>query len=105
MELRVLLAALVVVFILYFFLRPEAGLRLPPGPKGKPIIGNLLDLPAAGKQEWQHWLKHKELYGIENFFDMSVDTGNHFLTAARAFEFDFDIWDHPGDHQRSQTGC
>lgn len=37
--------------------------RLPPGPKGLPIIGNLLDLPAAGTQEWQHWLKHKDLYG------------------------------------------
>ncbi|CAG8120032.1 unnamed protein product [Penicillium salamii] len=63
MELRVLLAAIAVVFVLYFFLRPQAGLQLPPGPKRKPIIGNLLDLPAAGKQEWQHWLKHKELYG------------------------------------------
>jgi hypothetical protein len=37
---------------------------LPPGPKGKPIIGNLLDLPAPGTQEWQHWLKHKDLYGM-----------------------------------------
>src|SRR5215469_10621363 len=36
---------------------------LPPGPKPKPIVGNLSDLPPAGVQEWQHWLKHKDLYG------------------------------------------
>ena len=36
---------------------------LPPGPKPKPIIGNLGDLPPAGEQEWVHWGKHKELYG------------------------------------------
>jgi len=36
---------------------------LPPGPKPKPIIGNLYDLPPAGTQEWKHWLKHKDLYG------------------------------------------
>ncbi|KAJ5154053.1 uncharacterized protein N7500_009492 [Penicillium coprophilum] len=38
--------------------------NLPPGPKGKFLIGNLFDLPSAGTQEWQHWLKHKDLYGI-----------------------------------------
>ncbi|OQE34545.1 hypothetical protein PENCOP_c017G04051 [Penicillium coprophilum] len=37
--------------------------NLPPGPKGKFLIGNLFDLPSAGTQEWQHWLKHKDLYG------------------------------------------
>jgi hypothetical protein len=36
---------------------------LPPGPKPKPIIGNLSDLPPTGVQEWKHWLKHKDLYG------------------------------------------
>ncbi|EJD08416.1 cytochrome P450 [Fomitiporia mediterranea MF3/22] len=36
---------------------------LPPGPKPKPIIGNLLDLPPPGQQEWIHWAKHKKLYG------------------------------------------
>ena len=37
--------------------------KLPPGPKGKPIIGNLLDLPPSGHQECIHWFKHKEIYG------------------------------------------
>ncbi|KAI5122863.1 hypothetical protein M0805_003156 [Coniferiporia weirii] len=36
---------------------------LPPGPKPKPLIGNLLDLPQPGELEWVHWAKHKELYG------------------------------------------
>lgn len=36
---------------------------LPPGPRPKPIVGNITDLPPAGEQEWQHWLKHKDLYG------------------------------------------
>lgn len=38
-------------------------LPLPPGPKGLPIIGNAADLPPTGGLEWQHWLKHKVLYG------------------------------------------
>lgn len=36
---------------------------LPLGPRPKPIIGNLLDLPPLGALDWLHWLKHKELYG------------------------------------------
>jgi hypothetical protein len=35
----------------------------PPGPWRKPIIGNLMDLPSPDEQDWQHWLKHKELFG------------------------------------------
>jgi hypothetical protein len=38
--------------------------NLPPGPRGKFLIGNWLDLPSPGIQEWLYWLKHKELYGI-----------------------------------------
>jgi hypothetical protein len=36
---------------------------LPPGPKGKPIVGNIADLPPPGAQEWLHWLKFKDPYG------------------------------------------
>jgi hypothetical protein len=42
--------------------RKYAG-SLPPGPVGKPIVGNISDLPPPGAQDWMHWLKHKELYG------------------------------------------
>ncbi|KAK6356024.1 hypothetical protein TWF718_000397 [Orbilia javanica] len=38
-------------------------LPLPPGPKGLPIFGNISDLPPTTCVEWQHWLKHKNLYG------------------------------------------
>ncbi|RDB27681.1 hypothetical protein Hypma_003239 [Hypsizygus marmoreus] len=34
---------------------------LPPGPRGFPIIGNMLDMPKD--YEWIHWAKHKDLYG------------------------------------------
>ena len=37
--------------------------RNPPGPKGLPIIGNVADLPPKEGLEWQHWLKHKDIYG------------------------------------------
>ncbi|CEJ61367.1 hypothetical protein PMG11_09902 [Penicillium brasilianum] len=36
---------------------------LPPGPRPKPILGNITDLPPKGEREWVHWMKHKELYG------------------------------------------
>lgn len=36
---------------------------LPPGPKKTLLLGNIRDLPPAGKPEWVHWMKHKELYG------------------------------------------
>jgi predicted alpha/beta hydrolase len=36
---------------------------LPPGPRPKPVLGNLADLPPKGERDWMHWVKHKELYG------------------------------------------
>ncbi|KAL4787860.1 cytochrome P450 [Aspergillus varians] len=37
--------------------------QFPPGPKPLPILGNLNDFPPDGTPEYQHWLKHKDLYG------------------------------------------
>jgi predicted alpha/beta hydrolase len=39
---------------------------LPPGPRPKPFVGNIADLPPPGVQDWMHWLKHKDLYGRLN---------------------------------------
>ncbi|KAJ5628173.1 hypothetical protein N7490_010401 [Penicillium lividum] len=58
----VLLAILLYATKLIFFYKKAPG-PLPPGPAGKPILGNIADLPAPGAQDWVHWLKHKDLYG------------------------------------------
>lgn len=34
-----------------------------PGPTGLPILGNITDLPPKNIPSYQHWLKHKDLYG------------------------------------------
>jgi len=51
------------LYIVKLFFFPQKGPSLPPGPKPKPLIGNLLDLPKTGELEYMHWLKHKSLYG------------------------------------------
>lgn len=30
-----------------------------------PILGNIADFPRAGEPEWEHWLKHKDTYGMQ----------------------------------------
>ncbi len=58
-----------VIFVLYgvtLILRPRGNkptAPLPPGPKRLPLVGNIADMPPKGAREWEHWLKHKEIYG------------------------------------------
>lgn len=42
-------------------LRPDR--RLPPRPKGIPILGNIFDFPPPGVPEFEHWLHRKDTYG------------------------------------------
>ncbi|KAI1348904.1 cytochrome protein [Xylaria sp. FL0043] len=60
----ILLAAAlsVIVKIVLLFFEKGPG-RLPPGPKGLPFLGNILDLPHGGERECEHWVKHKDTYG------------------------------------------
>lgn len=59
-------AAGTVAYILCYiveFVKSSGRPRLPPGPKGSPLLGNINDLPPTGELEARHWLKHKSLYG------------------------------------------
>jgi hypothetical protein len=42
---------------------------LPPGPKGYPIIGNLLDMPPQDSQAWLKYAELGEKYGMLNYHD------------------------------------
>ncbi|KAK7892475.1 hypothetical protein LTR67_007572 [Exophiala xenobiotica] len=69
MALSVLYAgvALTIAFLLLGILKGRStnskARPLPPGPRPRPLIGNLRDLPPPGVQEWVHWSTHKDLYG------------------------------------------
>jgi hypothetical protein len=56
------------IFLIYllkrlFFGNGTTRTPIPPGPKGLPVLGNINDLPASGKPEFEHWLEHKDQYG------------------------------------------
>ena len=55
--------ALAGFYLANFYSRKRQQLPLPPGPRPKPIIGNLSDLPNSTEKDWEFWLKHKRLYG------------------------------------------
>ncbi|KAI1745050.1 cytochrome protein [Xylaria scruposa] len=55
-------AAVIGVKGILFIFKKRPG-PLPPGPKGLPLLGNIGDLPTHGGREWEHWLKHKDIYG------------------------------------------
>ncbi|PLN82775.1 cytochrome P450 [Aspergillus taichungensis] len=58
------LVGVAVLYVLKLVLFPKRALApLPPGPKGKPIIGNLADLPPPGQKDWEYWAGFKKLYG------------------------------------------
>ncbi|PCD19046.1 hypothetical protein FGRA07_05851 [Fusarium graminearum] len=50
-------------YLIFKYLQQRSKEPLPPGPKGLPLLGNVLDLPPPGTIEWIHWQKHKEKYG------------------------------------------
>lgn len=67
------------VGILFFFQWKKSSydLKLPPGPKPLPIVGNILDLPPRnGDAEYKYWLNYKDAYGP---ISRATVFGQHFI--------------------------
>lgn len=57
------LTALVGYLVYQYVFSPASQHKLPPGPKPLPILGNIRDFPPADVPEFEHWMKHKDIYG------------------------------------------
>ncbi|KAL4898353.1 cytochrome P450 [Aspergillus ambiguus] len=60
---KAILAISTLYLVKIFFSGRGRSRSLPPGPTPKPIMGNFRDLPPHGVKDWEHWMKHKDLYG------------------------------------------
>jgi hypothetical protein len=58
-----LVAIAIGTYVLYSRFTTVVTLPLPPGPKSLPLLGNIADFPPAGVPEFEHWFKHKDVYG------------------------------------------
>ena len=58
-----LLTLIFVTTILWSIRRRRSTFPLPPGPRGYPIIGNMLDMPSLQDQAWSRFAKWGQLYG------------------------------------------
>nr|BAL05104.1 cytochrome P450 [Phanerodontia chrysosporium] len=72
---------LVAALVLHYFLRKKR-YRLPPGPKGLPILGNALDLPA--KHEWLAYAKWGQECGSDIIYLNLAGTPVVVLNSAKA---------------------
>jgi fumagillin biosynthesis cytochrome P450 monooxygenase len=56
-------AAILSATFLYNLFQRRKSASLPPGPRGLPFIGNIMNLPRNTQLEYQHWLGFKDSYG------------------------------------------
>ncbi|KAJ5171869.1 hypothetical protein N7492_004462 [Penicillium capsulatum] len=57
------LVGIISVYLLAEILHRKSRGRLPPGPRGYPLVGNIWGLPAEDIPQWIYWLQHKTKYG------------------------------------------